>query len=344
MTAWSTTGPLRAKSFSDSFFPEQGVDLAARSPRGTPLWSQQPQWVDGQTHRLPTSRMSEATYLFRTITAKEATTLPVEMDSDDGLEVWLNGQKLISRPTVTTAAPVDLALKPDENRLLVKIYNISGDHSYRFAGRSAGVAPSFWEQMKADFPLEAGWFERHAAGHHLQWFANPDNIEAKQDLIDRALRDLGPDGESMRGELEQLAAGKTPADDPRWLSLFERVCRYRYRPAELRKVNVPALRRAIDDLAQTYGGQYGRGGQFLAQVAGLETQIAEVEMAPAHGQSDAPRGPPASWPGSSRCGTRRCWPIRCSISTSCCWSSADPRPAWACRRTGRAMRPAADGL
>ena len=287
MTAWSTSGPLRAKSFTESFFPEQGVDLAARGPGGAPLWTQQPQWADGQTHPLPTSRQSEATYLFRTIAAKEATTLLVELDSDDGLEVWLNGQKLISRPTVTTAAPVDLVLKPGENRLLVKIYNISGDHSYRFASRSGAVAPSFWEQLKADFPLESGWFERHAAGRHLQWFANSDNVEAQQDLIDRALRDLGADGESMRGELEQLAGGKTAADDPRWLALFEKACRCRYRPAELKKVNVPALRRAIDDLARTYGGRYTRGGQFTAQLADLEKQIAEVEMSLARGQSGA---------------------------------------------------------
>ena len=152
MTAWSTTGPLKAKNFSEAFFPEKEVDLQAKGPGGRPLWTRQPQWSDGQTRPLPTSRGSESTYLFRTITAKEAVTLPVELDSDDGLEVWLNGEKLFSKATVNTGVPVDLALRAGENRLLLKVYNAQGDHSYRFANRSMAVPTPLWQQLKSRFP------------------------------------------------------------------------------------------------------------------------------------------------------------------------------------------------
>ena len=33
---WHTSGPLKASSFAESFFPEQGVDLQAKSPDGQP--------------------------------------------------------------------------------------------------------------------------------------------------------------------------------------------------------------------------------------------------------------------------------------------------------------------
>jgi len=287
MTAWSTTGPLKAKNFSEAFFPEKGVDLQAKGPDGKPLWTRQPQWSDGQTRPLPTSRGSESTYLFRTITAKEAVTLPVELDSDDGLVVWLNGEKLFSKGTVNTGVPVDLALRAGENRLLLKVYNAQGDHSYRFANRSVAVPTPLWQQLKADFPVEAGCFERHAAGKQLEWFVAADTADLQQEIIDRALKELGQEGEFLRGEFEQLGRAKTAADDLRQLGFYEKVCRFRFRPAELKKANPAALRLAIEDLSKTYGPRYSRGSQFLARAVELEKQAAELEMAAARGEATA---------------------------------------------------------
>lgn len=56
--AWQTTGPLKAKSFTEALFPQQAVSLQAKAADGKPLWEQQP-WDDGKTHRLPTSRGRE---------------------------------------------------------------------------------------------------------------------------------------------------------------------------------------------------------------------------------------------------------------------------------------------
>lgn len=286
MHPWSTTGPLKAKGFAESFFPEQAVDLQAKGPDGKLLWTLQPQWADGPTQPLPTSRGVESTYLFRTITAKQATVLPVVFDSDDGIEVWLNGKKLLSRPAFTTGATASLALAEGENRLLMKIFNSGGDHSYRFVYGNGSVSAPLWQQMKTDFPLQSGWFERHAGDRHLQWFTAADPSALQRELIDRAIKELARDGEFLGGQLEQICKAKTAADDPSWLALYEKVCRFRSRPPELRKINLDALRLAVEDLIETYGAKYAHGQQFLAQLSQCERQMAEMEITVVGGQKE----------------------------------------------------------
>ncbi len=284
---WQATGPMKAKGFTDSFFPERGVDLQAKGPDGKPLWQPRPQWSDGQTQELPSLGGSEATYLFRTLTAKRPTTLTCNFSSDDGIIVWLNGRKLFSRATVTTDAAVDLPLSSGENRLLVKIHNYTGGYSYAFAVKAQSAPVLLWQAIKADFPVQAGWFERHLDGRHLAWFRAADNAAVQQQMIERSFQEAGREGEMMRGEFELLVGAAPPADDPRWLSLYEKVCRFRYRPAELKGVNLDALRRAVEDLVKTQGGRYPRGREFLAQLADCEKQMAELEMALARGDGQA---------------------------------------------------------
>ena len=84
----------------------------------------------------------------------------------------------------------------------------------------------------------------------------------------------------------------TPADDPRWLWLYEKVCRFRHRPAELKGVNLDALRRAVEDLVKTRGGRYARGPEFLARLADCEKQVADLEMALARGDGQAAQRAP----------------------------------------------------
>jgi formylglycine-generating enzyme required for sulfatase activity len=133
---WYTTGPLKAPAFSDVLFPEKGVDLSAKNPAGQPLWTPRPEWRDGRPQELPGGDRV-ATYLFRTITADKAAQASAGLGSDDGLEVWLNGRKLLSKNVARGVSPNDdtvvLDLQQGENRLLLKIYNQTGGHGYYFA-------------------------------------------------------------------------------------------------------------------------------------------------------------------------------------------------------------------
>ena len=144
LTPWQTTGPLKAKGFSDPLFPEQGVDLAAKNAQGQPLWHPEPAWSDGSVNTLTTPD-SSSTYLFRTLKAKAAAKIIAGFGSDDGIEVWLNGKKIHSNNVPRGAAPdqdmVPLDLVAGENRLLVKIFNISGGCGFYFAAGDIHTAP-----------------------------------------------------------------------------------------------------------------------------------------------------------------------------------------------------------
>ncbi len=211
---WQATGPMKAKGFTDSFFPERGVDLQAKGPDGKPLWQPRPQWSDGQTQELPSLGGSEATYLFRTLTAKRPTTLTCNFSSDDGIIVWLNGRKLFSRATVTTDAAVDLPLSSGENRLLVKIHNYTGGYSYAFAVKAqrAGLALAS-DQGRLPGP---GRLVRAAPGRPAPGVVPRGGQRGRAAADDRAIvSGSGPgrrdDARRVRAARRRRAPGRRPA-------------------------------------------------------------------------------------------------------------------------------------
>jgi hypothetical protein len=136
---WHKIGPFKAGSmdeaFKKEFPPEKEIDLAKPDEDGGLRWTEQPEFTDGQTHQL--TGENAATYLYRTITAAQAMPLMVSLGSDDGLQVWLNGEKLLARNVARGVEPdqelVRLDLKAGENRLLLKVNNGSGGYGFYFA-------------------------------------------------------------------------------------------------------------------------------------------------------------------------------------------------------------------
>jgi formylglycine-generating enzyme required for sulfatase activity len=287
---WHATVPLPAPKFSDALFPEQGVDLQAKSPDGKPLWQARPELGDGIVHMLDGGGPA-STYLFRIVKVAQATTVDASLGSDDGCEFWLNGQRLLShdvpRGPGADQDRVTLALQPGENRVLFKIHNNSGGHGFYFRLSEFGHA-NVWSQIEADFPIQAGWMRRHLSGdRHLAWLMSVATTDLDQTMIKQALQELGGDAKQFQGELEQLIGAKAAANDPRWLTLYERVCRFRHRQAELKAVNLAALRRAIDDLSGRFSQRYPRGPEYLKRLEVLDTRVADMEMAMARGGEQA---------------------------------------------------------
>jgi len=125
---WYKTAPMQATKFADVFFPEHGVDINAKDEYGKALWIKKTDWQDGKIHRLKAGNKA-STYLYRVISSDKAATVTVSLGTNDGIEVWLNGRKLLSynrgRPVNPDAHLVDLQLNAGENEFLMKVYNIS---------------------------------------------------------------------------------------------------------------------------------------------------------------------------------------------------------------------------
>jgi len=292
MGSWFTTGQFKASHFADVFFPEEGIDLEAKGPDGKPKWEQPTVWVDGRVHGLPTDGGRGPTYLFRTVTAQQAVSVPAGFGSDDGLAVWLNGKQVISNDVPRGASPNQdravLNLQAGENRLLMKIFNNGGGHGFSFAldpsEQPTDPLVDAWKQIEADYPLEAGWMKRHLPGNrHLEWLTSSEYLQLTEEMIDRAIQECGREGKSLRGQLESLKETGTGANDVAWLQLYTKACLFRHRTAEMKQISFDALRLAIEDLGDSFPREYAKARQFLKQVDDLERQGIDIERALAGG-------------------------------------------------------------
>ena len=276
---WFITEPIKVKGFSDPSFPEQKVKLDATLPDGRRVWSERRDLMDGIPHSLP-AQSPASLYLYRVINAPAACTLHAGLGSDDGAEVWLNDAKVLSNNTLRLAAKdsdlLDLPLIAGENRLLVKVFNASGGSGFYFSLRNDPVA-ALWGQIEQDFPRESAWLkEDNREDTQLYWFISPDNKPLQNAMINRALEKGGEVVQPLRQRLAEL--DNTP-DDPGWLNLYVTACKFRQGMRDLDRVDFPALRLAIQDMAKTFPDRCKNSDKLLSRVDECEKQLPEVMAA-----------------------------------------------------------------
>ncbi|MBI2301336.1 MAG: hypothetical protein HYU66_20705 [Armatimonadetes bacterium] len=192
---WWSIGPFVAPKGESAFAiacpPESEVDLARAYNDGKLRWVERGAWADGEVHDLPSGDYS-STYLHRTIIAKAAGPLTVYLGSDDGCELFLNGQKVLSQDVPRGCAPNQVTLKLDlragENRLLYKIVNITGGYAFYFSteadpGDIGGKRRAeLWDLLARDFAADAeamGW-EREDGIWSEDWPAGDREALAKR--------------------------------------------------------------------------------------------------------------------------------------------------------------------
>jgi len=278
-SGWYVAGPLPAKTFSEELFPERGVSLARGSARRSP-W-QAKAYPNGTVNHLRAGD-STATYLYRTLVAKAAGTLQISLGSDDGLAFWFNGEKLISQDVARGVAPdqdiVKVNVHAGTNTVLLKIYNQTGDCGFYYntdqsvAGAMAPIA--------AKFPAEAKLFGKYARADG--WFGNSADTAVEQHAI-RALLERVPGAEAESQKLEALVKLDTSAENPQWLLLFLGLARQaeslEAARAEIPGLNLAPLRRAVEDLARSFPGEYSRGPEFLEALAAFEKDLPGLKKA-----------------------------------------------------------------
>ena len=164
---WHCAGPfkdqlfgLHLKSFETVFPPEKQalaaggklVDLSAswtvkKLPGMTSTvrrWVKQADWTDGYVNQLPVGpppMRNETCYIYRTITAKAATSVEMRILALDNVRAWLNGKQVggVGNPGRSGASRFPaglnaaLPLIAGENRLLIKITSMHGRHGFAFS-------------------------------------------------------------------------------------------------------------------------------------------------------------------------------------------------------------------
>lgn len=151
--AWMVAGPFTdgdkdgTALFDVAFGPEKPDAKVEWRPAVAAPNAQKPGLID--LARILGPGNNRVGYLRTTLVCERATPAILEIGSDDGFKVWLNGQKVAENNAVRPASPnqdrARLSLRPGANTLLVKITQGGGEwEAYlrlrsRDGGRAAGV-------------------------------------------------------------------------------------------------------------------------------------------------------------------------------------------------------------
>lgn len=160
---WHIIGPFDntgGKGFDAVYPPEEEIDLEATyEGKGGDVHWKKARFRDGIVYSLNRFGQSDecVCYLHRQIESSKATSVRVSLGSDDGIVVWLNGEKLLARDISRGAAAdqdfVTLNLKEGLNDLLLKVTNIDGTWQFYF---NPTVSDRFQiklqRQLDKDFP------------------------------------------------------------------------------------------------------------------------------------------------------------------------------------------------
>lgn len=150
---WMFCGPF-PNDFDKSFIPEKQVDFTKTyNGKGGAVGWKKGNFKDGQVNNLaifnkPELNTDACVYLAREIQCAEAVELPVSMGSDDGLLVYLNGEKILAENVQRACTPdqhqLVLNLPKGKNILLLKITQGGGDWAFYFKAGEAKVNATGW--------------------------------------------------------------------------------------------------------------------------------------------------------------------------------------------------------
>lgn len=288
---WQMIGPFATPTGKDGFAfaypPEQEIDFTKTydghgwKPEFRP---------DGYRHSDIDLPNYTSLYFYRVVTAESATKLTVYVGCDDRAKLWLNGEQLLTVMSPSGGSPVELPLVRGENRLLMKIYNVTGGKSYSFAltpnapgrgGEQVGPEAELWNLVARDF-------RNPEAERQLRW-DREDGIWDQEwtagDLRSLAKRYASAtrSQEDLKERATELASSVTDAAG------LAKTCELYYRSRKLdetltriRGIDFAPLRRALTDLTTTYGKGYPKGREYLNRLDALEkTRDIALEQGPA---------------------------------------------------------------
>jgi DUF1680 family protein len=331
--SWYSIGPFRspgADPYGVVFGPEVTTSLKKKYDNGKLRWKKRPKWKDGVVHRLSGDGQSGeglvvADYMFRNITASKVATLPVYLGSNDGIQVWFNGERVLARDIGRKAAPdqdvINLNFKKGVNKLLVKINNRAAGHAFYFSMHPGGGIRTrrwgqLWDFLVRDFPGETQHRQMRWEREDKIWQKDykPDDLRLLAESYAKAMRDIG----ALPKQAGRLAANVKSPDQlqkvrevyyrSRWYDeLIKRVQRklrlaaeqFAYLEGKYKdKKDDPewtSYRAKLNSLQQTVDGILAKAREAdsdsLAKLTEVESKLAELHKSHLPRIPSAPKSP-----------------------------------------------------
>lgn len=88
-------------------------------------------------------------------------------------------------------------------------------------------ALALWQLVQDDFPVACDWTLQDCGAGFSSWFTAEASAEIEEQMIERALQELGESGEVLRDEFSRLHQHRTPQNERRLLDLYARTCEQR---------------------------------------------------------------------------------------------------------------------
>ena len=188
--AWNLIGPfpnVNGAGFETSYPPEKEFDLAKQydGKGGKVAWRKM-DFKDGNIHNLavfgkPELNTDSVAYVAREIVTTGTTEIPLSLGSDDGLAVFVNGERVLADNQQRACSPdqnrLMLRLKPGKNTIVLKIVQAQGEWSYYFAAGQPTVGAT-------------GWFDDVST----QWGLGPNGIAGAARGETLSIADVNGDG------------------------------------------------------------------------------------------------------------------------------------------------------
>jgi len=309
---WYAIGPFdntEGRGFAEAYPPETELLLDKTYPGAEDTqagWARMDRFVDGQINDLRSLYPKPdpgIAYLYRVITAERAVEIRGYFGSDDGLAVWLNGEKLVSQDVPRGPGPdqdqAPLKLHQGENHLLLKIANRLGGWAFYFHTKPGGGQPeenpehlrrlaAIWSQVRADFasPTDqqqmdaetndgiwpTAWRPDDVGGLVSRYAAATDaSLVSARACAQGLTTDLGEEQTvGAAGAIEWAAserAGVTDADPDAAARAFHAARSVSAALSQWARLVSTGL--AVDDLASTFGQTYANAEAHGARVQAL---------------------------------------------------------------------------
>lgn len=138
--SWYQVGPFKAANHNAAFGtvypPEDDIDLGTTYEGGL-QWVEHADWEDGTAHNDLLSGENSANFLYRVIESPAPQPVHLSLGSDDGIQVWVNGRKVLNKNVSRTVAKADqekltIQLAEGSNAILLKITNGAGKTGFYF--------------------------------------------------------------------------------------------------------------------------------------------------------------------------------------------------------------------